>query len=109
MHLNKVILSYKNKCILFKKLVCLFTNNPNLVRKVHSWLDNETATDLKRRLSQTTDERLPNDAHDAWPVDIKGSLIGINNLVANKTLLHKRCNTIFFKGESNIGDKDISR
>ena len=109
MHLNKVILSYKNKCILFKKLVCLFTNNPNLVRKVHSWLDNETATDLKRRLSQTTDERLRNDANDAWPVDIKGSLLGINNLVANKTLLHKRCSTIFFKGESNVGDEDISK
>ena len=82
------ILPYKNKCILFKKLVCLFTNNPNLVKKVHSWLDNETATDLKRRLSQTTDERLRNDANDAWPVDIKGSLLGINNLVTNKTLLH---------------------
>ena len=75
------------------------------MRKVHSWLDNETATDLKRRLSQTTDERLRNDANDAWPVDIKGSLLGINNLVANKTLLH---NTIF-KGESNVGDEDISR
>ena len=102
---DKVSLPYKNKCILCNELVCLYTKKPQLARKTYSRPDSKTAEDLKRRVLKTANERLRFSSNDKWAMEVKGRLMGINDLVAEEALMHKRCNSNFLRfGSNDEGD-----
>ena len=92
---SKTPLLYKNKCILCNEPVKLYLKNATLARKTYSRPDNLTAADLKKRLIDTANTRLNRNSNDRWALDVKGRLLGINDLVAEEALLHKRCNSNF--------------
>ena len=68
-----------------------------------------TSGDLRKRLLKTADERLQKDPGDIWALEVSGRLQGINDLVAEEALLHKRCNTNFIRGSSNKADGECGR
>ena len=80
-----------------------------MAKKTYSKPDNLTADDLKVRLLKTAEERLQKNCTDKWALEVKGRLMGISDLVAEETLLHKRCNTNFLNGRSNNKDGEIGR
>ena len=65
-------------------------------KKTYTRPDNKTADRLKSRLLKTVEERLSKNPDDKWAIEVKGRLMGMNDLVAEEVLLHKRCNTNFF-------------
>ena len=46
---------------------------------------------------------------DKWAIEVKGRLMGMNDLVAEGVLLHKRCNTNFFSERGNQHSEDRGR
>ena len=96
------VLPCKDKCILCSELVCLHVCNPAKAKKTYTWQDNKTADQLKLRLLKTVEEQLSKNPDDKWAIEVKGRLMGMNTLVVEEILLHKRCNTNFFfwKGKS---------
>ena len=47
------------------------------------------------RFVKAADDRLAIDSNDKWAIEVKGRLLGINDLVAEEALLHKSCSTKF--------------
>ena len=103
------VLPYKDKCILCNELVHLYTNNPAKAKSIYSRPDNITADKLKKRLLKTANERLQNESNDKWAIEVKGRLMGINDLVAEESLLHKRCNTNFLCGGNQNAEGESGR
>ena len=106
---SKTPLLYKNKCILCNEPVKLYLKNATLARKTYSRPDNLTAADLKKRLIDTANTRLNRNSNDRWALDVKGRLLGINDLVAEEALLHKRCNSNFSCGGTQTPEGKIGR
>ena len=47
---------------------------------------------------------------DKWAIEVKGRLMGTNDLVAKEVLLHKRCNKSFFYERRNQhSEADLGR
>ena len=46
---------------------------------------------------------------DKWALDVKGRLSGIIDLVAEKVLMHKKCNTNFLQGSGNNAEGKSGR
>ena len=101
------LLPYNSKCILCSNPISLYLNNSSIARKTYSRPDNKSADDLKKRLLETAEKRIRIDAGDTWAIQVKGRLISMNDLVAEETLLHKRCNTNFSR-ESNFNTDGAS-
>ena len=95
------VLPYKDKCIHCNELVCLHLCNPAKAKKTHTRPDNETKDRLKSRLLKRVEERLSKNPDDKWAIEVKGRLMGMNDLVAEEVLLRKRCNTNFFSERGN--------
>ena len=50
---------------------------------------------------KTVEERLSKNPDDKWAIEVKGRLMGMNDLVAEEVFLHKSCNTSFFSERGN--------
>ena len=92
---QKVFLPYKNKCILCNDLVSLYKNNRSQAKKTYSKPDNVTGPGLMEQFLKTADNRLALDSNDTWAISVKGRLSGINDIVSEEALLHKKCSTKF--------------
>ena len=88
-------LLYKNRCILCNEIVKLYSNNQDFAEKNYSQPDNLTSGELMNRFVKAADDRLAIDSNDKWAIEVKGRLLGINDLVAEEALLHKLCSTKF--------------
>ena len=73
-------LLYKNRCILCNEVVKLYSNNPDLANKNYSQPDNLTSGELMNRFVKAADDRLAIDSNDKWAIEVKGHLLGINDL-----------------------------
>ena len=69
-------------------------------QKTYSWPDNKCADNMNEGLLETAEKRICIGPGDTWANQVKGSLISMENSVAEEALLHKRCNTNFSRGSS---------
>ena len=87
-------LNYKEKCILWNLKVTLSKNNPE--RRDYSQPDNQSCKETLKRICDIADKRIAVNHDDKWAIEVKGRVLGINDLVAEEALLHKLCSTKFY-------------